>query len=87
MYLLSSPSTSAYITTDDEFLSVLHGITGAEDCNEDFVVEAYDGMNELRRGTMSEIIKVVEEGLERDKNERLDEWIKIEVPKISDEFM
>ncbi|PUU82753.1 hypothetical protein B9Z19DRAFT_1074387 [Tuber borchii] len=86
-YLLSAPSTSAYITTDDEFLSALHGITGADDCNADLVVEAYDGMNELRRGMMAEVIKVVEEGLERDGNERLDEWIKIEVPKILDEFM
>jgi len=86
-YLLSAPSTFAYITTDDEFLSALHGITGAEDCNTDLVVEAYDGMNELGRGMMAEVIKVVEEGLGRDENERLDEWIKIEVPKISDEFM
>lgn len=86
-YLLSAPSTSAYITTDDEFLSALHRITGAEDCSADLVVEVYDGMNEPRRGMMAEVIKVVEEGLERDENERLDEWIKIEVPKILDEFM
>ncbi|CAZ79932.1 unnamed protein product [Tuber melanosporum] len=86
-YLLSAPSTSAYITTDDGFLSALHGITGAEDCSADLVVEAYDGMNELRRAMMAEVIKVVEEGLERDENERLDEWVKIEVPKILDEFM
>jgi len=86
-YLLSSPSTSAYITTDDQFLLALHGITGVEDCNADLVVEAYDGMNDLRRGMMMEVIKVVEEGLERDENERLDEWIKIEVPRILDEFM
>jgi len=86
-YLLSAPSTSAYITTDDEFLSALHRITGAEDCSADLVVEVYDGMDELRRGMMAEVIKIVEEGLERDENERLDEWIKIEVPKILDEFM
>ncbi|PWW79915.1 hypothetical protein C7212DRAFT_355889 [Tuber magnatum] len=86
-YLLSAPSTSSYITADAEFLSVLHGITGAEDCSADLVVDAYGGMDELRRAMMVEVIKVVEEGLERDENERLDEWVKIEVPKILDEFM
>ncbi|RPA94361.1 hypothetical protein L873DRAFT_1701548 [Choiromyces venosus 120613-1] len=86
-YLLSAPSTSAYLTIDNEFLSTLHGITGAEDCSADLVVGVYDGMSELQRGMMVEVIKVVERGLERDENERLDEWIKIEVPKILDEFM
>ncbi|RPA94359.1 hypothetical protein L873DRAFT_1793030 [Choiromyces venosus 120613-1] len=63
-YLLSAPSTSACVTTTDEFLSTFHGITGAEDCSVDLVVGVYDGMSELQRGMMAEAIKVAERGLE-----------------------
>jgi hypothetical protein len=84
-YLVAEPATRRYLTTDDKFLTALTSITEVDDCYADLVVEAYEKMKDGHRSMMIECIKVVEAGLERDGTEKLQEWIKIEKPKIWDE--